>query len=176
MLELYHSFILFCCRIIFYCLGRVSAPFKSLSQSLWDTRPRETRVAQAPSALKDNLPDPMCGVYGRPQHVLEKIQGKCKCQQTEESRKLRKTGHIQIHLEDGPDGGAGTPGHKAQQGTQAQEAEKYRKLGERGTGRKSQPVGRGRGSETDRQGEGFTRRGHEHKRKRRGPEINTQVQ
>ena len=118
----------------------------------------------------------MCGVYGRPQHVLEKIQGKCKCQQTEESRKLRKTGHIQIHLEDGPDGGAGTPGHKAQQGTQAQEAEKYRKLGERGTGRKSQPVGRGRGSETDRQGEGFTRRGQEHKRKRWGPEINTQVQ
>lgn len=53
---------------------------------MWDTRPRETRVTQAPSALKDNLPDPVCGVYGRPQHMLEKIQGKYKCQQTEESR------------------------------------------------------------------------------------------
>ena len=58
---------------------------------------------------------------------------------------MRKTGHFQIHLEDGPDGGAGTPGHKAQQGTKAQGAEKYRKLAERGAGRKSQPVGWGRG-------------------------------
>lgn len=42
---------------------------------------------------------------------------------------MSKTGHFQIHLEDGPDGGAGTPGHKAQQGTKAQEAEKYRSWG-----------------------------------------------
>lgn len=33
---------------------------------MWDTRPRETRVRQAPSALKDNLPDPMCGVWQTP--------------------------------------------------------------------------------------------------------------
>ena len=33
---------------------------------MWDTRPRETRVTQVPSALKDNLPDSMCGVRQTP--------------------------------------------------------------------------------------------------------------
>lgn len=71
---------------------------------MWDTRPRETRVTQAPSALKDNLPDPMCGVWQTPTRA-GKDPREMQYQQTEESRKLRKTGHFQIHLEDGPGGG-----------------------------------------------------------------------
>lgn len=58
---------------------------------------------------------------------------------------MSKTGHFQIHLEDGPDGGAGTPGHKAQ------EAEKYRSWG-RGelAGRANQWDGEGDRRQTDR--------------------------
>ena len=125
---------------------------------MWDTGPRETKARQAACALRgDNLPAPRRGVRADPYKCWKRPKENANANGQRrgdfcvwERRKLRKTGHFQIHLEDGSDGGKGTPGHKAQQGAKAQEAEKSRRSGEQGEQSGTWRCGRGEaGRQTD---------------------------